>query len=70
MISFADIFISRFGVVLALRMGIADLINKCCLEGLSMNFCDVNPQKVISLSKDTDRDWTSHPPHVVVDGNC
>lgn len=51
-------------------MGIVDLISKCCLEGLSMNFSDVNPQKVIKMSKDADRDWTAHPPHAVVDGNC
>ena len=59
-------FRRRFG----LNMGIVDLISKCCLEGLSMNFSDVNPQKVIKMSKDADRDWTAHPPHAVVDGNC
>ena len=51
-------------------MGVADLIMKCCLECLCMNFVDLNPAKVISMSKDADRDWSKHPPHVVVDGNC
>ena len=51
-------------------MGVDGLIPKCCLECLSMNFIDLNPEKVKSMSKDNDRDWVKYPPHVVVDGNC
>ena len=35
-----------------------------------MDFADLNPDKVILMSKDHDRDWDVNPPHVVVDGNC
>ena len=35
-----------------------------------MDFSDLNPAKVISLSTDDERDWELHPPHAVVDGNC